>query len=300
MRTIICKKCGAPIDADLGECPVCGAVYYILPKEDGDETRVWDAEAAHTAEEISSAIKREEMSGETKPLPELKPDKPAPADKKPETPSPSRRAPAGGKDPSGKGKSQPVKPAAKGPDKRLPNRSWIFVVTAAVLLAVLTVVLCVMSGVFDFGGGASKMPDLVGLTRDVAVDQLQAIGINPNIVYEESTEPDGVVLRQSPDEGAAVDNSTVVTLTVSSHVDAPDDSQDTQTVAVPDVMGLSYDQAVQRLRSAGLTAVVGAREHSAEAEDTVTRQSPLSGAMEISRSKQTAHPSPSSTQMEAF
>ena len=32
MQTIICKKCGAVIDASLGECPVCGAVYYIVPE----------------------------------------------------------------------------------------------------------------------------------------------------------------------------------------------------------------------------------------------------------------------------
>lgn len=34
MRTIICKRCGAQIDAELGVCPNCGAVYYILPQEE--------------------------------------------------------------------------------------------------------------------------------------------------------------------------------------------------------------------------------------------------------------------------
>jgi rubredoxin len=33
MKTITCKKCGAIFDASLGECPVCGAVYYIIGEQ---------------------------------------------------------------------------------------------------------------------------------------------------------------------------------------------------------------------------------------------------------------------------
>lgn len=35
-------------------------------------------------------------------------------------------------------------------------RTWGFIVGAVVLLAILTVVLCVMAGVFDFGGGGDS------------------------------------------------------------------------------------------------------------------------------------------------
>lgn len=59
MATIICKKCGSPIRADDGVCPVCGTVYYVIPQEgasntspqgsdlpeqDMDITRVWQLE----------------------------------------------------------------------------------------------------------------------------------------------------------------------------------------------------------------------------------------------------------------
>ncbi len=61
MATIICKKCGSPIRADDGVCPVCGTVYYVIPQEgvsnappnttgsglpeqDLDITRVWQLE----------------------------------------------------------------------------------------------------------------------------------------------------------------------------------------------------------------------------------------------------------------
>ena len=68
MRTIICKRCGSPIDASLGECPVCGAVYYILPEDDPseepDETRVWQQDEA---EKIYKAIERSERSDSDEP-----------------------------------------------------------------------------------------------------------------------------------------------------------------------------------------------------------------------------------------
>lgn len=39
-------------------------------------------------------------------------------------------------------------------------RTWGFIVGAVVLLAILTVVLCVMAGVFDFGGGGDSETEL--------------------------------------------------------------------------------------------------------------------------------------------
>jgi hypothetical protein len=265
LRTIICKKCGAPIDASLGECPICGAVYYILPQEEnGDETRVWN----DTAEKIHSAIDKEDREPEelaeepTRILPTPVPEvKAAPA-----SPLPRR---------------EPRQPAAKAhsPSGKKPlSRTWIFAVIAAALLAVLTLVLCFMTGVFDFSAGGAEMPDVMGLNRDVAVNQLKAVGLTPNIVYAESQEEQDIVIGQSPDAGKTVGKGTGVTLTVSSGA-AATPSPDVSYVEVPDVMGLSYDAAAAKLQSLGLSAVRGGEEYSETAGiDEVTRQSPLSGA----------------------
>ena len=45
MKTITCRKCGNTIDASKGECPICGAMYYIISDEPetDDGTRVWPA-----------------------------------------------------------------------------------------------------------------------------------------------------------------------------------------------------------------------------------------------------------------
>lgn len=273
MRTIICKKCGAPIDASLGECPICGAVYYILPRdeESDDQTRVWDEDA----EKIRAAIEKDETDMDqleaepTRVIPVPTPEAAAASDEHRQSiPAP---APAGAKGPTAR------HPYPRG-GKKPPSRTWMFVVMAVALLAVLTVVLCFMTGVFNFGASNQTMPDVVGLNRDVAVNQLKALDISPNIIYEESTEPEGKVIRQSPEEGKTVGKHTGVTLTVSSGAgETPAPGAD--YVEVPEVMGLSWADAVSRLQASGLTAIKGGEEYSETAPaDTVTRQSPLSGA----------------------
>jgi beta-lactam-binding protein with PASTA domain len=76
-------------------------------------------------------------------------------------------------------------------------------VLAALALAILTVVMCFMTGVFDFSQ-SQTMPGVVGLTREVAVGQLRSLGISPNINYEESPEAPELVIRQSPEENRAL------------------------------------------------------------------------------------------------
>ena len=277
MRTIICKKCGTPIDAELGECPVCGTVYYILPKdEEGDLTRVWDAETMSAASEIRASIKKDDLMDETKAMPQMKQNiTPQGKNLAPKAATPVQAA----RRIQGSGQAQRQQ-GVKGPqpDRRQPNKNWAFIVVAVLLLAVLTVVITFMSGAFNFGGN-DKMPQVVGINRDVAVNQLRALGIsNPNIVYEDSSEPDGTVIEQNPVEGEPVNSSTAVTLTVSSGTTAvtPDPEE---YIEVPDVVGDSFEVASARLEVAGLVPLKGSEEFNDTAnEGTVTRQSPLSGA----------------------
>ncbi|MGE4353005.1 MAG: PASTA domain-containing protein [Oscillospiraceae bacterium] len=277
MRKIICKKCGTPIDADLGECPVCGTVYYILPEENADDsTRVWDTHAAAKASEIHAAINSEDALDKTKAVPQvpqkaIQPtvtpaQKPVPVktshrpydhDREPRKPIPQRKPQSG---------------------RRGPGKNWMFIVAAVLLLAILTVVMAVMSGAFNFGA-KDAMPNLEGLNRDVAVNQLRALGIsNPNIVYEDSDKPGGTVIEQSPKEGESLGSGTSVTLTVSSGTTVETATPETY-IEVPNVMGDSYEVASSRLEAAGLVPVKGSEEYSETADEgQVTRQSPLSGA----------------------
>ena len=266
MRTIICKRCGSPIDASQGECPVCGAVYYILPEDDGAEeregTKVWERDEA---DEIYRAIERE--SADTDEPTQLFTAQPAPP---PKAQPPEKREAHPAK------REQPVL-QAHGANERLPSRTWVYAAAAAAMLAVLTLVLCFMTGVFDFGAKSGDMPSLVGLNKDVAVDQLRAIDISPTVIYEESTEPEDTVIRQSPEEGAAI-GSQGVTLWVSSGAAEETPGVETEYVEVPQLIGLTYERAAAQLAALGLTAVRGEDEFSSAPEGEVVRQSPLSGA----------------------
>ena len=257
MRTIICKKCGAPIDAALGECPICGAVYYILPQDDEDATRVWD----NTAAGIHSAIERENMKEEndgddaTKVLPAVA------AMKKPE----EKPAPA------------PVRKAAAPQSKKPNNRSWLYAGLAAAMLAVLTLVMCFMTGVFDFNKNTQTMPDLMGLTRDVAVNQLRAIGMSPNIIYEESEEPEGTVIDQKPKAEETITKRTGINLTISSGKSESPAPQP-EFVEVPLITDMSFAEAEAVLRALGLY-VQKTEQFSDDVElGEVIEQSPLKGA----------------------
>jgi beta-lactam-binding protein with PASTA domain/predicted Ser/Thr protein kinase len=114
-----------------------------------------------------------------------------------------------------------------------------------------------------------EVPNVVGLSRENAESQLEADGLSPAIVEEESDAPKGEVISQSPVGGQRVAEGTRVEITV---------SKGRKKVAVPSVVGLSQSAARSRLSARGFEVRV--REVDAEPGDdgTVLRQSPGGGS----------------------
>jgi serine/threonine-protein kinase len=90
-------------------------------------------------------------------------------------------------------------------------------------------------------------PNVVGLPVATAVKKLKAAGLGTNQRVVFASEPPGRVTAQQPAAGAAVEKGSTVALTV---------SKGPQRVAVPNVVGRRRDDAIARLRSAGLHAAV--------------------------------------------
>ena len=90
------------------------------------------------------------------------------------------------------------------------------------------------------------VPDVIGLSGDSAESTLAAEGFGVAVQEQESAEPEGEVIAQSPGGGTEVDRGTTVTITVSTGIEQVD---------VPNVVGLSPRDAEGQLRSAGLTPV---------------------------------------------
>ncbi len=299
MRTIICKKCGKEIDASLGECPSCGAVYYILPDEDKklewamstdsdiDDTKILRAVEAnpsrggtsHSTRDIFNADNDElfntrvwRLSEEQEVTKATRPQNPektvAPMQRpvrqtvKPEAPRPVV------------GKSQP---AQKDKEKELRKRQLI--VSAVALLAVLTLVLSFMGGLFDFSGGENKeeMQDLVGMPQESAMTVLDALGLQVTTETEASGEAVGIVTKQSIKEGKKVKKGDKITITVSSGQPASS-SGSAEYIEVPTLTKKTYDQAKQILSDMGLKINRGEDVFSDEDIGLVVSQSPMKDA----------------------
>ena len=87
------------------------------------------------------------------------------------------------------------------------------------------------------------VPKVVGSSQDGALKALSDNGFeNVDVQLERSDEPEGTVLSVSPEEGEKAKASTSITLKVA------------QAYTVPDVSGMSYNQAVQAIKDAGLSS----------------------------------------------
>ena len=116
----------------------------------------------------------------------------------------------------------------------------------------------------------ADVPNVVGMSSDKAINTLKAAGFEktPKIEIEESIQPKDEVLRLSVDVNSKVDTKTEIILYVSAgYLREP----------VPNVLGLSLDQAKALLEDAGFRNVRESREHNDAAKDTVFRQSVAKG-----------------------
>ena len=113
------------------------------------------------------------------------------------------------------------------------------------------------------------VPDVTGLSRDSAESRLRDEGLGVSVTEEESDEPEGDVISQSPAGGTELSRGETVTITVSTG---------RPQVDVPDVIGLSERDARSRLRSAGLEPVTQERTVTDPTQDgVVVEQRPGSG-----------------------
>ena len=92
-----------------------------------------------------------------------------------------------------------------------------------------------------------KLPDLKGLTREQAELDLEKLGLDSEIVEEQSSEAAGTVVGQSPSQGQ-VAKSSKVTVKVAK-------PEEIKSIKVPSVVGLKEDEAQGVIASAGFTNI---------------------------------------------
>lgn len=164
-------------------------------------------------------------------------------------------------------------------EKRSP--AFGFIVAAVAVLAVLTVVLCSLGGVFDFvSSAAPKMPNVVGQTESNARLMLEGMNLRVEIRTDESAEAAGVVIEQSVPAGRALKANQNVTLTLSdgSRAERVDvGAAPSETVEAPFVQGEDFEVARMRTEAQGLFLTYGGEQYSNAPEGTILTQEPVAG-----------------------
>ncbi len=115
------------------------------------------------------------------------------------------------------------------------------------------------------------VPTLIGLTEERAATLLRAKGFTVGIVsYQSSSRPAGTVIAQSHTAASELPEGSSVSYTVSI-------GESVALRKVPELLGLSYADAVARLREYGLVVGKMTSIESAAPRGTVIEQSPAAG-----------------------
>ena len=99
--------------------------------------------------------------------------------------------------------------------RRMSERKRLTITAITAVLALVTVVICALSGVFNVHTGNERiLPNLVGQTEESAKAQLAELDAEPSITYENSDETKGIVIRQDVNEGTQLKHRQTVAFVV--------------------------------------------------------------------------------------
>ncbi len=142
---------------------------------------------------------------------------------------------------------------------------------AGIAVAVIAAILLIAGGIFAFGlGGGEKLdvPNVTGLPADQAQVQIEQAGFKVGEVknvYDDSAEP-GTVVGQSPKGGEKAEKGSKINIDV---------SQGSEEIDVPEVTGMTLDEARKAITVAGFSVGETTKEYSDTVEEgKVMKQTP--------------------------
>ena len=143
-------------------------------------------------------------------------------------------------------------------------------IVAGIIAAIAIVGIIAFIALTTLGGGATvKVPNVLGYSEDDAREAIEAVGLEVDKVdhgYSDEYE-EGEVMGQTPSGGQTAHEGDSIDLTISRG------PEPVETVPVPNIMGMTQEEAENALRDAGLTPA-GTTEASDEEEGLVFEQSP--------------------------
>ncbi len=142
---------------------------------------------------------------------------------------------------------------------------------AGIAVAIIAVILLIAGGIFAFGLGAgdkTEVPDVMGMTAEQAQVAIEQAGFKVGEVknvYDDAAEP-GTVVGQSPKGGEQADKGSKINIDV---------SQGSEEIEVPEVVGMTLDEARKAITVAGFSVGETTKEYSDTVEEgKVMKQTP--------------------------
>jgi len=123
------------------------------------------------------------------------------------------------------------------------------------------------------GAEKTMMPDLTGQTKDSAESILRDMGLSiSNIITDfSSTQPVDLIFNQNPPPGSEVTPDTQITIYISKGINP--------SQSVPEAIGLSKSEAINKMNNAGFSNIVILEEESKSVIGLVIKQSPSAGTI---------------------
>ena len=147
------------------------------------------------------------------------------------------------------------------------RRAAAYVIAALVILGLFALLAWLVAN--NMFGEQVKVPKVIGLEEDEAVDKLAERGFEAEVESRPSKKDEGIVVDQDPAQGEEADEGSTVTIFVSS---GP------RQVEVPDLTGLTREEAKDELEAEGLELGEVTPEVNEDVEEgTVFDQDPAPG-----------------------
>jgi beta-lactam-binding protein with PASTA domain/tRNA A-37 threonylcarbamoyl transferase component Bud32 len=155
------------------------------------------------------------------------------------------------------------------PPARHPNRRRLLYALLALVVLAAVVGAALLARNLLAGPQTATVPNVVNSTQDAAVTALQQAGLRPGTTTErESAVQPGLVIEQKPAAGAVVDQDTPVDLVL---------SRGPGVRSVPDVAGLTQDEATRQLQAMQLQVATSFVDDLSEPAGSVSGTSPAAG-----------------------
>ncbi len=141
------------------------------------------------------------------------------------------------------------------------------IVAAVIILAIVGFAVARAAGIFKSGSSLNisssssketvKVPDVTGMTEEEAKTTLNSQNLGFEVTSREESEEyeEGLVSSQTPASGQKVSKNTKVTVVVSSGLVG-------QSITIPDVTGMTEDEALKALNDAGFKNVTSSYSYS--------------------------------------